>query len=107
SGTRLHTLTGHTDWVSEVATLQTPHGPLAVTGAADSSAIVWDLTRGDEVSRCHLPNGGSHVAVIEAGFIVAYEAEVAYYMWPRGNRTGHDNGRHGSTYGHDQIAAAP
>ncbi|MFE6245819.1 P-loop domain-containing protein, partial [Streptomyces niveus] len=46
SGTRLHTLTGHTAAVYTVATAQSPRGPLAVTGSRDGNAIVWDLTSG-------------------------------------------------------------
>ncbi|WP_377273112.1 AAA family ATPase [Peterkaempfera sp. SMS 1(5)a] len=44
---RLHTLTGHTDWVRAVAAVTPPGGtPLAVTAGQDRNAIVWDLTTG-------------------------------------------------------------
>ncbi|RPF29621.1 WD40 repeat protein [Streptomyces sp. Ag109_G2-6] len=43
---RLHTLTGHTDWVTEAATVEGPDGPLAITGGSDRTVIVWNPATG-------------------------------------------------------------
>ncbi|MGW0801190.1 hypothetical protein ACWD3G_41460, partial [Streptomyces sp. NPDC002692] len=43
---RRHTFTGNTAIVFEVAVVQGPEGPLAVTTSSDESAIVWDLATG-------------------------------------------------------------
>ncbi|MFJ4931585.1 WD40 repeat domain-containing protein, partial [Streptomyces sp. NPDC088736] len=82
SGARRHTLTGHTDAVIAVAVVQGPDGPLAITTSIDGTAIVWDLHEGERY-RCHLPAFGRCVVMLEAGFVVGYQSEVAYFEWPR------------------------
>ncbi|MGW0801280.1 hypothetical protein, partial [Streptomyces sp. NPDC002692] len=59
-----------------------PDRPLAVTTSSDGSAIIWDLYEGKELYCYQLPYAGGPVTVVEAGFVIAYEAEVAYFEWP-------------------------
>ncbi|MFG3590616.1 hypothetical protein [Streptomyces sp. NPDC047990] len=82
TGTRRHTLTGHTDNVNSVAVAQSPHGPLAITTSHDGSIIIWDLHNFRSLYRYQLPHFSWRVAAIATGFVVTYDAEVAYFEWP-------------------------
>ena len=46
SGATLHTLEGHTDWVSAVACFDRGGGWVIVTASHDKTARVWDLESG-------------------------------------------------------------
>ena len=47
-GNRLHTLTGHTDWINSVAVA--PNGSLAASGSDDTSVRLWRVDLGAESS---------------------------------------------------------
>jgi WD40 repeat protein len=53
----LHTLAGHTDWVSAVAV--TPDGRRAVSASKDPTLKVWDLETGCELHTLAGHNSGS------------------------------------------------
>lgn len=84
SGTLLHTLDGHTDWVTSVGFTQ--GGNLLVSGSDDDSLIVWNVadgsllrqitTSGDAMDMSVAPDG--LIAVANSGALIA-ETQVSLF----------------------------